>query len=153
MKTTTSNNICLLALALVSPLLLLPPFAAVSAQVAPLCETLIPYSYDSGPVTVNRSTTVQTTTTISHPRAPWMQLDLSQTRLATNARLVVTSDMGVTQILDGDALTYESHGYSAVLGANNLIVTLIHAKPKTTRRSMCCHLVGATYCASLCRTC
>jgi len=106
---------------------------------APICETLVPYSYDSGLVNGNSNTTSSSAPSprtkkvvISyHPNASYIQLDLSATRLANNDKLVLRSagsdDAGpvTTQILTGDALKYASNGYSAIFGGNSVSVKLV----------------------------
>ena len=87
-----------------------------SAQIATVCESLHPYSYDSG-------TTSSTSTVVSHPSAPWIQLDLSQTELKYNAKLVLIGEKA-SQELNASALE-GSNGYSAVFDGDSVSVELV----------------------------
>lgn len=124
--------LCLLALGtnLPSPLLVSAQDAVPELSIAPLCESLVPYSYDSG-YTSNASNL----TVVSHPGAPWMQLDLNQTRLAPNARLILRG-RSFEQELDAHALAHASNGYSAVFDGDAVSVELVHrpAPPPGLRR-------------------
>jgi hypothetical protein len=85
----------------------------------PTCETLVPYAYDSGAI----GGAATNLTIVSHSNATWIQLDLSLTRLASNARLIVRGDTA-TQVLDSHALSYASNGYSAVFFGDSVTVSV-----------------------------
>ncbi|KAL3806904.1 hypothetical protein ACHAXA_011484, partial [Cyclostephanos tholiformis] len=85
----------------------------------PTCETLVPYAYDSGAIGGDATNL----TIVSHSNATWIQLDLSLTRLASNARLIVRGDTA-TQVLDSHALSYASNGYSAVFFGDSVTVSV-----------------------------
>lgn len=107
------------------------------AQFVPPCETFTPYSYDSGeilrnptPPTPGTASSQQEvlidTTTISHPFAPWIQLDLSSTTLAPNVQLHLEGiSTGTTQILDAYGL-YADNGYSAVFDGETVTMKLVY---------------------------
>jgi V8-like Glu-specific endopeptidase len=117
---------CLCLLALGSNLPLLISAQESEFSIAPLCESLLPYSYDSG------ETHEATSTVVSHPDAPWIQLDLTQTRLAANAKLVLRGSMA-TQELDAAALTLASNGYSAMFEGDSVSVEVVHYSPDGRR--------------------
>jgi V8-like Glu-specific endopeptidase len=87
-----------------------------SAQIAPVCESFQPYSYDSG-------MTSSASTDVSLPSAPWIQLDLSRTELKPNAKLVLIGEKA-SQELDASALE-GSNGYSAVFDGGSVSVELV----------------------------
>eukprot|EP00984_Skeletonema_dohrnii_P019958 scaffold9652_cov103-Skeletonema_dohrnii-CCMP3373.AAC.3 len=84
------------------------------AQLAPVCETLQPYSYDSGD-------TKAATTDVSIDDAPWIQLDLSDSQLASGAQLTITGDTA-TQVITAADLS--SNGFSAVFDGSSVSVEL-----------------------------
>ena len=107
---------------------------------APICETLVPYSYDSGLINGNTTSSsapsprTKKRVVISYPNASYIQLDLSATRLANNDKLVLRGhgeDYGkgggglTTQVLTQDALTNASNGYSAIFSGNSVSVKLV----------------------------
>jgi V8-like Glu-specific endopeptidase len=135
---------CILLLCLLAELVpnnLPPSLLAVSAQqqddypepssIVPLCESLIPYFYDSGndsALNDNATTNNLTAAVVSHPGAPWIQLDLSRTRLSSSARLILRGEAS-TQELDAHALAYASNGYSAVFSGDAVSVELAVVRP------------------------
>ena len=143
MLKTTKCLECILLLCLLAELVpnnLPPSLLLVSAQeqeqddyypelssIVPLCESLIPYFYDSGKDSAlhdNATTSNLTAAVVSHPGAPWIQLDLSRTRLSSNARLILRGEAS-TQVLDARALAYASNGYSAVFAGDAVSVELV----------------------------
>ena len=125
-----SGILCILALGtnLPSPLLVSAQDEVPELSIAPLCESLVPYSYDSG-YTPNATNL----TVVSHPGAPWIQLDLNRTRLAPNARLILRGRT-FDQELDAHALAHASNGYSAVFDGDAVSVELVHHPPPPGRR-------------------
>ena len=111
---------CICLLALGANLHLLVSAQEPELSIAPLCESLLPYSYDSG------ETLVATSTVVSYPDAPWIQLDLTRTHLASNARLVLRGE-SATQELDAAALTLASNGYSAIFEGSTVSVEVVHS--------------------------
>jgi hypothetical protein len=126
------------------------------------CESIIPYRYDSGNIVVDvPSTTILPTTTtslkslsspttttnnnnknskvlvvvVSHPFAPWIQLDLTQTILAPNAKLLLVGGgtNTTTQELDATTLHDNDHGYSAVFEGDTISVYLIYDDDSATK--------------------
>lgn len=87
----------------------------VSAQIAPVCESLFPHDYDSG-------ITSAAFTTISYDATPWIQLDLSKTQLAPNAKLILVGQ-DTSQILDAAAL--EANPYSAEFDGSSVTLELL----------------------------
>jgi len=87
----------------------------VSAQIAELCESTIPYEYKSGH-------TSKASTIISYPSSPWIQLDLSKTVLAPTAKLVLTGKK-TSQELDASALALNE--YSAMFDGDSVTVELV----------------------------
>lgn len=88
----------------------------VFESIAPVCESFVPYDYDSG------ITRKSISTVISHDGAPWIQLKLDQTQLAKNAKLVITGEKTSQEI---DADTLEMNEYSAVFAGSSVTVQLI----------------------------
>ena len=66
-------------------------------------------------------------TVVSHPGAPWMQLDLNQNRLAPNARLILRG-RSFEQELDAHALAHASNRYSAVFDGDGLANAVVRAE-------------------------
>ena len=113
------------------------PELSLSESIVPLCESLIPYFYDSGNningtllLNLNNATTTTnlTAVVVSHPGAPWIQLDLSRTRLSPDARLILRGGSS-TQVLDAHAIAYASNGYSAVFAGDAVSVELVVVRP------------------------
>ncbi len=117
---------CLCLLALGSNLPLLISAQEVQFSIAPLCESHLPYSYDSG------ETLGVTSTVVSHPNASWIQLDLTKTRLAANAKLIMRGAVA-TQELDAAALTFASNGYSAMFEGDSVSVEVVRYSPHDRR--------------------
>jgi V8-like Glu-specific endopeptidase len=119
---------------------------------APICETLVPYSYDSGLITTNNSNNSNATSSsaalssrtkkvvISYPNASYIQLDLSATHLANDDKLVLRSVNGhgdgpvTTQIVTRDALKYASNGYSAIFMGNSISIKLVEQQHSPSPR-------------------
>ena len=124
-------RIGLIALVGSNPLTLL-----VSAQegsefsIAPLCQSLLPYSYDSGEML--RPTT-STTVVSPYPDAEWIQLDLTDTHLAPNTKLILRGATA-TQELDATALAFSSNGYSAMFEGDYVSVEIVHFSTPGDRR-------------------
>ena len=121
MKLHLNQLLFLLSLASTSPL-----FA--DAQVAPVCESLQPYAYDSGD-------TKAATTVVSIDDAPWIQLDLSESELAAGAKLTIVGNTA-SQVITSNDLSY--NGFSAVFDGSSVSVELsspggIRGKGNTSR--------------------
>ena len=85
---------------------------------APLCESIVPYDYDSG------KTSSPTSTDISHKGAPWIQLDLSGTELAPGAKLILVG-AETSQEFDAAELGVSSNGHSAEFDGDRVSGELI----------------------------
>mmetsp|Transcript_2464 Transcript_2464/g.3761 ORF Transcript_2464/g.3761 Transcript_2464/m.3761 type:complete len:369 (-) Transcript_2464:889-1995(-) len=85
------------------------------AQIAKTCESMEPYSYDSGP-------TSKASTTITYATSPWIQLDLSGTTLASNTKLLIKGRR-YTQEVDAAALA--DSGYSSVFDGDTVSLELV----------------------------
>ena len=108
MKLHFSNLLFLLSAASKSSL-----FA--DAQVAKVCESLQPYTYNSGD-------TRSATTTVSVAQAPWIQLDLSDSEISAGAKLTIVGD-SATQVITASDLS-SSNGFSAVFDGSSVSVEL-----------------------------
>lgn len=108
MKLHFSNLLFLLSAASKSSL-----FA--DAQVAKVCESLQPYTYNSGD-------TRSATTTVFVAQAPWIQLDLSDSELSAGAKLTIVGD-SATQVITASDLS-SSNGFSAVFDGSSVSVEL-----------------------------
>jgi hypothetical protein len=84
----------------------------------PPCETIHPFDYDSG--VVHEASTV-----VAFEEAPWIQLDLTFTELAADAKLVLTSSAGTKQELDAATLAL-GNGYSAMLDGDTMSLELVN---------------------------
>eukprot|EP00984_Skeletonema_dohrnii_P023317 scaffold12399_cov114-Skeletonema_dohrnii-CCMP3373.AAC.1 len=84
------------------------------AQIATVCESLQPYSYDSGK-------TKAATTVVSIDKAPWIQLDLSDSELADGATLTLVGEKA-SQVITSDSIS--SNQFSAVFDGNSISVEL-----------------------------
>eukprot|EP00984_Skeletonema_dohrnii_P018057 scaffold8343_cov94-Skeletonema_dohrnii-CCMP3373.AAC.5 len=84
------------------------------AQFEPVCESLQPFTYDSGD-------TKAATTDVSIDRAPWIQLDLSDSQLANGAQLTITGG-SASQVITSNDLA--SNGFSAVFDGSSVRVEL-----------------------------
>ena len=103
--------------------------ASVEAQVAPVCESVIPHFYDSGDV---GETSAPTGTVILHKGAPWIQLDLSGTHLAPNATLGLIGEE-MTEVLTAASLG-DSNGFSAVFDGDSVSLELFDASVAINRK-------------------
>ena len=107
MKLNLSNLLFLLSAATKSSI-----FAY--AQVATVCESMRPYSYNSGD-------TKAATTVVSIDQAPWIQLDLSGSDLAAGAQLTIVGDSASQVITSKDLASNE---FSAVFDGSSVSVEL-----------------------------
>jgi len=96
--------------------LVAPSLHLASAQLPEeVCETTFPHRYDTGQTKLANNV-------ICHAGAPWIQLDLSRTQLAANAKLMLVGDTA-TQELDASALAV--NGYSAVFDGSCVELDLL----------------------------
>ncbi len=79
-----------------------------------VCESTTSYSYDSGE-------TSAATTVISIDEAPWIQLDLSGTKLAAGAQLTISSK-AASQVITSEDLPL--NGFSAVFDGSSVSIEL-----------------------------
>lgn len=107
MKLYLNKLLFLLSAASTSPL-----FA--DAQYATFCESMQPYTYNSGD-------TRAATTTVSVDNAPWIQLDLSGSELAAGATLTIVGD-AATQVITSNDLS--SNDFSAVFDGSSVSLEL-----------------------------
>jgi len=97
----------------------------VNAQVAEICESELTYKYDSGE-------TSAASTIVRHAGAPWIQLDLTNTDLASNAKLIITGpNSSSSETLTADTLA--NNGWSAVFDGDSVKVELVTHKNNTSR--------------------
>eukprot|EP00985_Skeletonema_marinoi_P000924 scaffold372_cov181-Skeletonema_marinoi.AAC.1 len=80
-----------------------------------VCESLQPFTYDSGD-------TKAATTDVSIDKAPWIQLDLSDSQLAAGAQLTITGGGTASQVITSKGLA--SNGFSAVFDGSSVRVEL-----------------------------
>lgn len=105
-----------------SPIVLLDDIdeSTLHESIAPVCQTYQAYSYDSDYVT-----SASTVVSYEAGDAPWIQLDLSNSDLDANAKIVLSSEDGSTlQQLDQEGLA-NSNGWSAILPVSSVTVTLV----------------------------
>ena len=90
------------------------------------CESIIPYWYDSG-----RTRKANVNTIVSHPSALWIQLNLTRTTLASNAKLILQSVTNAattttSQEINADDLIASVDGYSGVFEGDTVSVMLAY---------------------------
>eukprot|EP00573_Skeletonema_grethae_P005631 CAMPEP_0201712026 /NCGR_PEP_ID=MMETSP0578-20130828/59433_1 /ASSEMBLY_ACC=CAM_ASM_000663 /TAXON_ID=267565 /ORGANISM="Skeletonema grethea, Strain CCMP 1804" /LENGTH=810 /DNA_ID=CAMNT_0048201083 /DNA_START=53 /DNA_END=2485 /DNA_ORIENTATION=- len=88
-----------------------------------VCESTSPYSYDSGD-------TSAATTVISIDKAPWIQLDLSGTKLAAGSTLTIAGKTA-SQVITSDDLSMND--FSAVFDGSSVSVELSSAETEGLR--------------------
>jgi hypothetical protein len=101
----------------------------------PSCESIIPYEYDSGDILLSSSQSSSLNSSISsstmiviitYPSASWIQLDLSQIKLAPNVKLQLVGT--TTQEFDATSLhNNDNHQgyYSAVFEGDTILMNLL----------------------------
>jgi len=86
-------------------------------SIVEFCQSRIPSYYDSGEVST-------ASTVISHTSAPWIQLNLSGTVLASDAKLILIGGEDIeVEVLTANAL--EANRFSSVFGGSSVAIWLV----------------------------